>query len=110
MANLFNTDFTDFLRAFGQHMVEHLLVGGYAVILHGYTRSTADMDVWVNKTEENFQRIVKAFFDFGAPVFSEKEFLESANDVWAIGWEPSKIKIMNEVKGLNFEECLDLCS
>ena len=74
MANLFNKDFTDFLRAFSQNKVEHLLVGGYAVILHGYTRSTADMDVWVNKTEKNYQRIAKAFFDFGTPVFSKDDF------------------------------------
>jgi hypothetical protein len=110
MANLFNSDFTDFLRAFNQHKVEHLLVGGYAVILHGYTRSTADMDVWVNKTEENYQRIAKAFNDFGAPVFSKNDFLQSDHDVWAIGREPNKIEIMNEVKGLNFEECLAICN
>ncbi|CAN5637562.1 hypothetical protein BH10BAC3_BH10BAC3_19310 [soil metagenome] len=53
MANLFNKDFTDFLGAFNNQKVEHFLVGGYAVILHGYIRSTGDMDVWVNKKFEN---------------------------------------------------------
>ena len=110
MANLFNSDFADFLRAFNGHKVEHLLVGGYAVILHGYTRSTADMDIWVNKTAENYQRIAKAFYDFGAPMFSKTEFLNSSHDVWAIGREPNKIEIMNNVKGLNFDECLAICN
>lgn len=50
MADLFNNDFIDFLEACSNSEVEYLLVGGYAVILHGYIRSTADMDVWVNKT------------------------------------------------------------
>ena len=110
MANLFNSDFVDFLRAFNKHKVEHLLVGGYAVILHGYTRSTADMDIWVNKTGENYQRIARAFYLFGAPVFTEDEFLNGDHDVWAIGREPNKIEIMNNVKGLNFEECLAICN
>ena len=52
MANLFNDDFTDFLGACSVNKVEFLLVGGYAVILHGYIRSTADMDIWVNKTSK----------------------------------------------------------
>ena len=110
MANLFNEDFTDFLRAFHQHKVEHLLVGGYAVILHGYTRSTADMDVWVNKTPDNYRRIVPAFAAFGAPVFLEKDFLSNEFDVWGIGREPNKIEILSEVKGLEFADCLAMCS
>src|SRR5205085_4767004 len=99
MANLFNDDFIDFLRAFNHQKVEHLLVGGYAVILHGYTRSTADMDIWVKRTSENYLRIKKAFKEFGAPVFSENDFLGDAKDVWALGREPSKIEIMSQVKG-----------
>jgi hypothetical protein len=43
MADLFNIDFIDFLEAFSNNKVEYLLVGGYAVILHGYIRSTADI-------------------------------------------------------------------
>jgi hypothetical protein len=106
MVNLFNADFTDFLRSLYNHKVEHLLVGGYAVILHGYTRSTADMDIWVNKTIENYYRLKKAFAEFGAPVFSENDFLSGKYDVWAIGREPNKIEIMSQVKGLDFLESL----
>jgi hypothetical protein len=110
MANLFNDDFIDFLRAFNNQKVEHLLVGGYAVILYGYTRSTADMDVWVKRTSENYQSIKKAFQEFGAPVFSEEDFLSEVKDVWALGREPSKIEIMSQVKGLDFDESLALCN
>lgn len=110
MANLFNDDFIDFLRAFNNQKVEHLLVGGYAVILHGYTRSTADMDVWVKRTSENYHRIKKAFIEFGAPIFSEIDFLGDSKDVWALGREPSKIEIMSQVKGLDFSESLALCN
>jgi len=60
MADLFNRDFQDFLEALNKAGVDYILVGGYAVILHGYVRSTADMDVWVNKTKENYEHLKKS--------------------------------------------------
>ena len=43
MPNIFNEDFRDFINALNKHQVEYLLVGGYAVILNGYRRTTGDM-------------------------------------------------------------------
>lgn len=69
MANLFNVDFQDFLRALRQHEVRYVLVGGYSVILHGYSRTTGDLDVWVEKSAANYGRLEKSFYSFGMPVF-----------------------------------------
>ena len=52
--NIFNDDFKDFILYLNQNEVEYIVVGGYAVIIRGYSRSTGDIDIWVNKTEENF--------------------------------------------------------
>jgi hypothetical protein len=41
--NIFNNDFRDFIKAMNNRDVEYLLVGGYAVIIHGYRRSSGDM-------------------------------------------------------------------
>jgi hypothetical protein len=109
MADLFNQDFQDFIEALNKAEAEYILVGGYAVILHGYIRSTADMDVWVNKTASNYQKLKKAFNLFGAPVFSEAEFLGNDFDVWAIGIEPNRIEVLNKVKGIEFYEAYPLC-
>ena len=49
MADLFNKDFLDFIDALNKAEVEYIFVGGYAVILHGFARTTGDMDIWVNK-------------------------------------------------------------
>lgn len=46
MADVFNPDFQDFLRALRRWQVEYILVGGYSVILHGYFRTTGDLDIW----------------------------------------------------------------
>lgn len=109
MADLFNQDFQDFIEALNKASVEYILVGGYAVILHGYIRSTADMDVWVNKTSENYQKLKLAFHHFGAPIFSAEEFLGNQFDVWGIGIEPNRIEVLNNIKGVNFSDAYLLC-
>ncbi|MEO6037092.1 MAG: hypothetical protein ABIQ93_01685 [Saprospiraceae bacterium] len=65
-ANIFNSDFQDFVRALNTVEVDYILVGGYAVILHGYNRTTGDLDVWVRKSPDNYQRLLKAFSQFGS--------------------------------------------
>lgn len=110
MADFFNQDFRDFLKALNKRDVEYILVGGMAVILHGYVRTTGDMDVWVNRTKENYQKIAKAFVDFGMPVFdmTEPNFLSDNYDVWSFGMSPVKIELMTAVKGLDFDEAFKI--
>jgi hypothetical protein len=106
MADIFNEHFRDFIHALNEQQVEYVLVGGMAVILHGYVRGTGDMDVWVNKTKENYRKLAKAYDQFGMPLFdmTELNFLGNEYDVFGIGSPPVKIEIMTSVKGLNFEE------
>ncbi|MEO7924412.1 MAG: DUF6036 family nucleotidyltransferase [Chitinophagaceae bacterium] len=106
MPDYFNDDFRDFLKALNDQEVEYILVGGIAVILNGYVRTTGDMDVWVKKTSNNYNRIVKAFHDFRMPVFdmTEDRFLSDDFDVWMFGVAPVKIELMTAVKGLEFED------
>jgi hypothetical protein len=49
MGNIFNDDFRDFLKALNNQNVRYMLVGGFSVILHGYSRTTGDMDIWVER-------------------------------------------------------------
>ena len=109
MPNLFNKDFLDFLQLLDKYNVDFLLVGGYAVILHGYTRSTGDMDLWVNQNEENYSKLKKVYEEFGAPIFSLEEFFSDKFDVWSMGVEPRKIEVLTKVSGLNFIESKSHC-
>jgi len=45
MGNIFNEDFQEFISALNKHNVEYILVGGYAVVLHGHSRTTGDLDI-----------------------------------------------------------------
>lgn len=107
MANIFNEDFRDFLYALNNNNVRYILVGGFSVILHGYSRTTGDMDIWVERTEENYRKIKMAFKQFGMPVFdmTKENFLYHKNwDVFTYGNPPSAIDLMIAVKGLDFTE------
>jgi hypothetical protein len=108
MGNIFNDDFRDFLTALNDQQVRYLLVGGFSVILHGYSRTTGDMDIWVDRTSENYSKLQKAFHQFGMPVFdmTEQNFLSHPDwDVFTFGVSPVAIDIMVKVKGLDFDEC-----
>jgi hypothetical protein len=105
MGNIFNEDFRDFIEALNHFRVEYILVGGYSVILHGYSRTTGDLDIWVNPTLENYELLKKAFYLFGMPLFDMTEFNFLNNkdfNVFSFGRPPVSIDIMTEVKGLDF--------
>lgn len=107
MGNLFNIDFQDFLRALQAAKVRYVLVGGYSVILHGYSRTTGDLDIWVEKTAENYERLAQAFLQFGMPTFdmTSHNFLHNpALDVFTFGRPPVAIDIITQLKGLAFAE------
>lgn len=110
MGNIFNSDFRDFIAALNHNQVRYILVGGYSVILHGYSRTTGDMDLWVERTKDNYLKIKNAFEEFGMPVFhmTEENFLHHPNwDVFTFGIPPVAIDLMIGLEGFNFQEVFD---
>lgn len=110
--DIFNPDFTDFIRCLNQNKVEYMLVGGYAVIIRGYSRSTGDLDIWVNKTRDNFIRLQKALKAFGLPAEAvpKEKFFSQDFDVFTIGRPPSAIEIMTALKGVDFSDAFPFSS
>ncbi|MDZ7608184.1 MAG: DUF6036 family nucleotidyltransferase [Cyclobacteriaceae bacterium] len=107
MSDIFNEDFQDFLQALYDKEVEYLLVGGFATIIHGYSRTTGDMDIWVNQTEKNYDKLVLAYRQFKMPVFdmTRERFLNDPDvDVFTFGRPPVCIDIITKLKGLVFNE------
>jgi hypothetical protein len=99
-------DFSEFLRLLNAHRVEYLLVGGYAVGLHGYPRATIDLDVWVASTPDNAQRLVDALREFGfdVPTLVPELFLSPASIV-RFGTPPFRIGLMTSIDGVGYEAC-----
>jgi len=101
-----NSDFKDLLQALNDADAEYLVVGGYAVIEHTEPRYTKDIDVWVNNTKENAERVLAALAEYGAPVGDLSiEYLTSDDAFFQIGVEPVRIDINMNLIGLNLGEC-----
>jgi hypothetical protein len=100
-----NPDFVDLLRAFTAADVRFLIVGAYALAVHGRPRATGDLDVWVEPTSENAARVMRALAAFGAPMtrISEADFAQPGV-VYQIGVPPGRIDILTELTGLSFTE------
>jgi predicted nucleotidyltransferase len=104
----FPSDFSEFLRLLNAHGVEYLIVGGFAVAIHGYPRATADMDVWIARTTTNARRVVAALdeFGFGVPDLKESIFL-NPDRIVRMGVAPIRIEIMNSIDGVEFDPCYE---
>ncbi len=99
-------DFKEFLKLLNEHKVEYLIVSGYAVSFHGYPRPTGDIDIWIAINEANAQRMVDVLraFGFALPNLSPQLFLDTNNMV-RMGMPPVRIEILNEISGVQFDEC-----
>ncbi len=94
------------LMALNRYGVRYLLVGGYAVIHYGYHRTTGDMDLWVQPSNEQKPALVAAMADLGydqhsLDQLSQLDFTEAV--VFNVGTPPDKIDFMTKVNLVTFE-------
>jgi len=98
-------DFLDFISLCNQYNVKYLVVGGFAVAIHGYPRYTKDLDVSIEISEDNAEKIMKVINDFGLSSLrlTKEDFLKE-NFVTQLGHEPVRIDILNDLDVVTFEE------
>lgn len=105
--NIFDEYTRDVVIALNKSNVKYLVVGGYAVNFHGYHRTTGDIDLWIEPTDENKTKILNALtlleidkdmiqliatLDFSKPV------------VFSDGKIPFKIDFMTHVSHVSFND------
>jgi hypothetical protein len=100
-----NRDFLDLLRAFFAADVRFLVVGAYALALHGRPRATGDLDLWIDATPENARCVMRALAAFGAPLadVTEADFW-TPGVTYQIGVPPVRIDILTDLTGITFQE------
>ena len=59
-------EFLNVLKAMDDEGVEYILIGGFAIILHGLPRFTMDMDFFIKMASENVHRLRKALYSLFA--------------------------------------------
>ena len=107
MGNIFNPDFQEFLLALNKNDVKYVLVGGYSVIYHGFPRTTGDIDIFVEVSKSNYDKIVQAFEQFQMPLYdmTEDSLLHIPHiNVSTFGRPPVCIEILKEISGFTFDE------
>lgn len=103
---MLNQDFKEFIQSLNDNGVRYLVVGGYAVALHGYPRYTKDIDIWVEMTAENGKKIAKALeqFGFGSLGINGTDFT-IPDQMLQLGYPPGRIDMLTTLPGVEFSEC-----
>ena len=103
--HILNKDYRDMIVCLLDAGVDFMLVGGYAVALHGWPRTTFDIDFWIMANPENAKSVLKALRAFGAPTMDlAEEDLYKPGMVFQIGAAPQRIDIISAVDGLDYAE------
>lgn len=100
-----NPDYFDMLKAFNAGGVNYLIVGAYAYGFHVEPRTTKDIDIWVDPTPENAERVYQALAAFGAPLagIQTQDFC-NPDVVYQIGVPPNRIDILTGLESISFDE------
>jgi hypothetical protein len=85
--------------------VRFLIVGAFAVAYHGYPRYTADIDLFVDNSVENADRLLEAIrrFGFGNIGLTQEDFVQN-DRVIQLGVAPNRIDLLTFISGVSFEE------
>lgn len=102
-----HADFEDFLVALCEAEADFLIVGAYAMSLHGVPRATGDIDVFVRPSSENAARVWSALAAFGAPLEAAgltRADLSTPGTVYQMGVPPRRIDVLTAISGVTFDE------
>lgn len=112
--DIFDEELLRFWKICNHENLKYIMIGGVATNLHGFNRSTEDIDIWIEDTDDNRSKLRKAFKAYGwaeMPSLTTMQFVP--------GWtyfhlnNGIRLDIMTAVKGLeeySFDDCLDVAS
>lgn len=100
-----NKDFEELFALLNKHKVDFVIVGGYAVVFHGYPRFTGDIDLFYKIEEKNGRALLEALKDFGfqLPELTLTELCKKGQIV-QLGEPPNRIDLLNKISGVDFEK------
>ena len=105
---MLNEDYKDILQSLLNEEADFILIGAYALAAHGFPRATMDIDIWVNPSSENAEKVYAALDKFGAPTSQiSVEDLSNEDTIFQIGVAPRRIDILTSISGVKFEEALN---
>lgn len=98
-------DYEELLGLLNKYKVRYCIVGAFAVALYAVPRYTKDMDIFVEPSEENADRILKALNKFGFKVLKlSADDFACKNRIIQLGYEPVRVDIITSIDGCTFDE------
>jgi hypothetical protein len=103
---MLSTDFKEFIELLNCTQTEYMVVGGYALASYGHPRFTGDIDIWVNPTVTNIEKLlgVLGTFGFASLGLKESDFLEPEAMI-QLGYPPARIDLLTAIDGVTFTDC-----
>ncbi len=98
-------DYEDLLKLFNKHKVKYCIVGAFAVAFYARPRYTKDMDILIEPSQINSNKIIKALNDFGFGSLELKpdDFMKEKRII-QLGYEPVRIDIITSLAGCSFDK------
>ena len=99
--------FKTFCEPLLDEKVAFLIVGAYALAIHGVPRATGDLDIWIKPNPDNAKRVWDALQSFGAPIKAldiSVADLATLGMVVQIGLPPRRIDLLTDISGVTFEK------
>ena len=105
---MLNQDFKEFIQLLNDNQVKYLVIGGYAVAVHGHPRYTKDIDIWIEISKENAQKLVTALTQFGFESLGlTSDDFQTPNQIIQLGYPPNRIDLITNPDGIDFQTCYD---
>ena len=102
---MLNEDYKEMLQLLSEEQVDFMIVGAYALGVHGYPRATGDIDIWVKPNDINSGKLYKVLARFGAPLDQIKiDDFSKEGIIFQIGVIPRRIDIITKIDGVTYEE------
>src|ERR1700730_18681692 len=101
----YSPDVLEFIRLLGRFKVRYLIVGGEAVIFHGYPRLTGDIDFFYERKPGNVARLFEAlevFWDNDVPGVRTANELLDPGVIIQFGRPPNRIDLHSQIDGVSF--------
>jgi hypothetical protein len=100
--SLYSDEHFKLLKSLLQFDVKFILIGGHAAIYYGVNRSTGDIDILVEPTRQNGQRLLDALKAMGLDV-PDMDLAEFESElILSFGLEPDAVDILNFTPGVDF--------
>ncbi len=98
-------DYEEILKLFNRHKVKYCIIGAFAVAFYAKPRYTKDIDILIDSSPENAERIIKSLTEFGFEDLdlSENDLCQEGNII-QLGYEPLRVDIVTSLSGSSFDQ------